>query len=128
MGTAMPNTHYGDTLPDRMRRRMKRLDLNQAQLAERTGISPVMIHKLITGKSETTKHILDLARALECDPEWLTGKYYPEKQLGIDFEGNADSEKTAEQIFDALNAVLPRLSEKARSDLKQRIALRLVEG
>ncbi len=30
-----------------------------------------MIHKLLSGKSNTTTKILDLAKALQCDPDWL---------------------------------------------------------
>lgn len=50
---------------------MKALHLTQPALAERAGISQVMVHKLLKG-ANTTK-IVQLAKALECDPVWLSG-------------------------------------------------------
>lgn len=55
----------------KIKRRLKDLGLTQAELSERVKLSQVMIHKLISGKSKETARIVDLARALECDPEWL---------------------------------------------------------
>lgn len=50
---------------------MKELGLTQSQLAERAGISQVTVHKLASGKISSTAKIVNLAKALNCDPEWL---------------------------------------------------------
>ncbi|WP_335899793.1 helix-turn-helix transcriptional regulator [Shewanella algae] len=51
--------------------RMRELGLTQKQLAERSGVSQPMVHKLVSGKATATARLLDLARALECSPERL---------------------------------------------------------
>lgn len=51
--------------------RMRELKLTQKQLAERSGISQPMVHKLVSGKVASTAKLLELARALECSPERL---------------------------------------------------------
>ncbi|KJZ09592.1 repressor [Marinomonas sp. S3726] len=58
-------------LPSNIRARLKDLGMTQRELSERANISQVMIHKLLSGKSNTTTKILDLAKALQCDPDWL---------------------------------------------------------
>lgn len=59
------------TLSDRMKERMTVLDLTQDQLATLASVSQTAIHKLLTGKSESTKKLPQLARALECSIDWL---------------------------------------------------------
>lgn len=51
--------------------RMKELGLTQKSLAEKTGMSQAMVHKLSSGKTDTTSKILELASVLECQPDWL---------------------------------------------------------
>ena len=54
-----------------IRAKLKDLGMTQRELSEKANISTVMIHKLLSGKSNTTAKILDIARALQCDPDWL---------------------------------------------------------
>ena len=58
-------------LADNIRERMYELKLTQKQLAEKVGISQVMVHKLLSGKVLSTGRVVDIARVLECDPYWL---------------------------------------------------------
>lgn len=45
--------------------------LSQAQLAEKVGISQTAIHLLEQRDSESSKFLVELARALNVSPEWL---------------------------------------------------------
>lgn len=56
---------------------MKDLGLTQKELAEQAGISQVTVHKLCTGKISNTAKIVNLAKALKCDPEWLQNSAKP---------------------------------------------------
>lgn len=51
--------------------RMKDLGLTQKELAELAGISQVTVHKLTSGKINNTAKIVNLAKALKCDADWL---------------------------------------------------------
>jgi len=61
----------GNKLGNNLLIRMKQLGITQAELAERAGMTQVMIHKLTSGKSKKTTKIVDIARALNCTPEEL---------------------------------------------------------
>lgn len=64
-----------NTLSTNIRVRLRELGMTQKTLAEKAGISQVMVHKLLTGKTTETSKLLAIAKALECDPVWLqTGK------------------------------------------------------
>ena len=54
-----------------IRAKLKDLGMTQRELGEQANISQVMIYKLLSGKSSSTSKILDIARALKCDPDWL---------------------------------------------------------
>jgi SOS-response transcriptional repressor LexA len=58
-------------LSKNVKSRMKDLGLTQNDLAELAGISQVTVHKLVSGKINKTARIIELAKALKCDPEWL---------------------------------------------------------
>lgn len=53
------------------RYRMKSLGLTQRELAKKANISQVTVHKIISGKIRHTSRIVELAKALECTPDWL---------------------------------------------------------
>ena len=59
------------TLAENIRDRMKAIGMTQKELAERADISQVMVHKLITGKVQTTGKLLNIAAALRCTAEEL---------------------------------------------------------
>nr|WP_277950866.1 S24 family peptidase [Vibrio mediterranei] len=58
-------------LSTNIRARLRALGMTQKVLAEKAGISQVMVHKLLSGKTKSTAKIIELAKALECDPGWL---------------------------------------------------------
>jgi phage repressor protein C with HTH and peptisase S24 domain len=58
-------------LKDRLRARRKALDLSLEKLAAKVGVRYQTIQDLETGKSQGTKHIVALSRALEVSPDWL---------------------------------------------------------
>lgn len=58
-------------MKDRIKQRIAELKLSQAELANAVGVSQVAIHNLASGKTTKTSHLLQLAKALQCSPEWL---------------------------------------------------------
>ena len=58
-------------LSENVRSRMKSLGLTQAALAEKAGIAQPTIHRIVSGKISTTTKIVEIAKALKCDVEWL---------------------------------------------------------
>ncbi|WP_343561775.1 XRE family transcriptional regulator [Kiloniella sp. b19] len=58
-------------LSTNMQRRLKDLGMTQRELADLAGLSQVMIHKLLSGKTRETRKIVEIAKALNCDPDWL---------------------------------------------------------
>jgi len=71
-------------LSDRIRNRMKDLDLTQEALANQAEISQAMVYKLLARKSKSTTKIIQLAKALECDVEWLATGEQTSQQLKED--------------------------------------------
>lgn len=59
------------TLANNIRSRLGALGMTQKELADAAGISQVMVHKLLSGKSKSTAKILDIAKALQCDADRL---------------------------------------------------------
>lgn len=57
-----------------IKKRMLALGMTQEDLAKKTGMSQVAIHKLATGKSKKTNNLLKLASALSCSPEYLASE------------------------------------------------------
>lgn len=54
---------------------MKTAKLTQGGLAEAVGITQPTINALLSGKSQGTKHLVAIARALDVTPDWLqTGR------------------------------------------------------
>ncbi len=58
-------------LSKNIRNRMKDLGLTQKGLADKAGTTQVTIHRMISGKVLKTTKIVELAKALECSPDWL---------------------------------------------------------
>lgn len=61
-----------DRFADRVRARRKQLGLTQVQLARKCGLSQTTIADIERGRNDGSKSLLDIARALNCDPEHLT--------------------------------------------------------
>lgn len=63
------------TLGDRVRERREALGLSQQDIAKALKIKQPSVHEIEVSPAERTKYILDLARVLKVNPEWLeTGK------------------------------------------------------
>lgn len=60
-----------NTLAERLKLAMSASGLTQAALAEKVGVSQAAIQKLTSGKARRSTRLLDIARALNVQPEWL---------------------------------------------------------
>lgn len=58
-------------LANRAKKRRTELNLTQAEVAKRAGISQQSIEAIENGKTLKPRNLLALAAALECDPKWL---------------------------------------------------------
>ncbi len=60
-----------ETFAQRVKARRDALQLNQSQVAKLAGLKQPDISKIELGAIQKTTEILGLARALQCDPDWL---------------------------------------------------------
>lgn len=60
-----------DTLAERIKFARKKRGLTQNQLSELSGVAQSDLSKLERGKSLKTTNLVGLAKALDCNPEWL---------------------------------------------------------
>ncbi len=66
------------TLADRLKQAMASRNLKQETLAEAAGVSQNTIHKLTSGKAQSTRKLIEIAAALGVSPTWLaTGEGSP---------------------------------------------------
>ncbi len=65
------------SLADRIQERLSNLGMSQRELAERVGLSQVSVHKLTSGKTESSRRIVEIAKALSCSPDWLQSGIKP---------------------------------------------------
>lgn len=59
------------TLSERLKNAMHDAGYTQAALAEKAGMTQAGIQKLTSGKAKSSTKLVDIARALNVDPEWL---------------------------------------------------------
>ncbi|HHG8669540.1 TPA: helix-turn-helix transcriptional regulator [Enterobacter hormaechei subsp. xiangfangensis] len=71
-----------NTFSDRLQKAMVDAGLTQAELAMKVGVSQPAIWRLVAGKTNTTRKLVEIANALGVSPEWLsTGKnHVPHRQ------------------------------------------------
>ncbi len=63
---------------------MKKANISQSVLADRIGVSQPSIWKLVSGKTSTSRKLVDISRALNVRPEWLSsgeGPMYEPNEL-----------------------------------------------
>ncbi|HFQ4959228.1 TPA: LexA family protein [Vibrio vulnificus] len=87
-------------LAERVKLRRKELGLSQAELAELVGIAQQSIHKIEDGRTLKPRNILQLAKALKCDPGWLQG---------IEIESSVETKPHGQKIemsVDSLNDIV----------------------
>lgn len=86
------------TFTDRLNLAMKERNFTQAQLGNAIGVAQSAIWKLTSGTSKTSRKVVEIAHALNVNPEWLaTGKGDSFLNINIPLENNkninADSVK-----------------------------------
>ncbi|MCB5161297.1 LexA family protein [Marinomonas algarum] len=59
------------SMAERCKQRRTHLKLTQAELASRVGITQQSLQKIEEGATKNPRKLLDLAKHLECSPEWL---------------------------------------------------------
>ncbi len=59
---------------NRLRTEMRRLRMSQAVLADAIGASPAAIQQILNGKTQQTRLLSKIARALDVTVEWLEGE------------------------------------------------------
>ena len=59
------------TIAERVKQKRTDLRLTQAELAKRVGISQQSLQKIEDGRTQNPRKLLNLAKALHCDAEWL---------------------------------------------------------
>jgi len=62
---------YMETISDRIKRKRLALNLSQVELAEKIGIKQQSLQQIEAGNTKRPRFILELANALNCDPNWL---------------------------------------------------------
>lgn len=67
------------TFSERLNAAMNMASLSQAQLAERVGISQPAVQKMASGKTTGSRKMVEIARALNVRPEWLSAGLGPMK-------------------------------------------------
>lgn len=78
------------TLAERLKLAMDMKGFNQAQLAEAAGIAQPSIFKILSGKTQKSGHIVEIAVALGVRPEWLDMNLGPMKiDTTSEFDGEA---------------------------------------
>jgi transcriptional regulator with XRE-family HTH domain len=60
-----------ETFAERVKLRRKAMGYTQDQLGQRSGLKQSDISKIEQGSIQETTKLLELAKALECTPEWL---------------------------------------------------------
>jgi len=59
------------TIADRVKEKRAELGLTQAELARNVGISQQSLQKIEDGRTQNPRKLLNLSKALNCNPEWL---------------------------------------------------------
>lgn len=80
-------------ISDRITRRARELNLKQKDIAEKTGASKASVSNWFSGKDSPTRFIMELSKALKCDPEWLlegSKSTAPERSKITTIENNAE--------------------------------------
>lgn len=77
-------------LKDRVKEKMKKMKLKQSDIAELLDRSLDMVKGMFRDQTILPEHLEKIAHALECDPDYLTGKYSVtrkelKKEFGSDF-------------------------------------------
>ena len=90
-----------NTLAKRLAEAMSKKGWSQDALAQKSGVSQVAIHKILTGKSESTRKGPQLAGALNVDLNWLLTGKSPESV--VERDELSDDQRRALEYMDMLS-------------------------
>lgn len=68
-------------LSERIRQRRSALKITQVELAKKTGVKQQSIQQIEAGITKRPRYLLELAKALQCNPHWLM--YGEEKSIRL---------------------------------------------
>lgn len=60
-----------DSISERIKKKRAELNLTQVELAEKTGIKQQSLQQIEAGVTKRPRFLLEIAKALGCDPHWL---------------------------------------------------------
>ncbi len=69
-------------MADRIKQRMLELDIKQEELGKAAGLTQPAIFKLLSGKTQRTTRLAEIAKALKVRPEWLATGEGPMTEQG----------------------------------------------
>ncbi|UTW01142.1 helix-turn-helix domain-containing protein [Marinomonas rhizomae] len=112
------------SISERVKQKRTDLRLTQSELAKRVGISQQSLQKIEDGRTQNPRKLLNLAKALDCDAEWLllgttnevrenTSHYINDDQASQPFKNNLRPIITAQQA-----AQWPNIGELESLELK----------
>lgn len=85
-----------NTFSDRIKKAMADAGLTQAELATMVGVSQPAIWRLASGKTNSSRKLVEIAQVLGVSPEWLsTGKEHSPHKQGYVIENMNDKELRA---------------------------------
>ncbi|MBJ8914911.1 helix-turn-helix transcriptional regulator [Citrobacter koseri] len=85
-----------NTFSDRIKKAMADVGLTQAELATMVGVSQPAIWRLASGKTNSSRKLVEIAQVLGVSPEWLsTGKDHTPHKQGYVIENMNDKELRA---------------------------------
>ncbi|MDU1195659.1 XRE family transcriptional regulator [Kluyvera ascorbata] len=85
-----------NTFSDRIKKAMADAGLTQAELATMVGVSQPAIWRLASGKTSSSRKLVEIAQVLGVSPEWLsTGKEHSPHKQGYVIENMNDKELRA---------------------------------
>ncbi|MCC8381709.1 helix-turn-helix domain-containing protein [Xenorhabdus budapestensis] len=90
------------TLADRLKEAMADKGLTQSSLAKKAGMAQSMIWKLLSGNATKTGRLVDLAKALDVRPEWLSdGSGHKSPSGDTDFSVRHDNRYAPVKMYEA---------------------------
>ncbi|RBP79131.1 helix-turn-helix domain-containing protein [Marinomonas rhizomae] len=108
------------TIAERVKQKRIELSLTQAELAKRIGISQQSLQKIEDGRTQNPRKLLNLAKTLHCDAEWLLLGVTSEVRESASTYTNKKSASTANFrpiISSQQAAQWPTLSELEKQNL-----------
>uniref|UniRef100_UPI0035C752FA S24 family peptidase n=1 Tax=Serratia quinivorans TaxID=137545 RepID=UPI0035C752FA len=121
------------TLAQRLKVAMAAKNMTQSALAEKVGVSQAAIQKIASGNAKTSTKIVEIARALDVRPEWLSSQSGPmqDGEDGISSFHHPDSTIPPESEWekvDSWDSNTPLLREEVEVPFLRDISLAAGDG